>query len=109
MFLFSLFSRSALYNTADGDCRLMDQDRHTLAGLPVFNPADNSDYLEINCAITEPKKLCLYDETKGKILKTVDSVYQAIASKEDCEDLCNNAPFRCHSYDFNDTGDNVCR
>jgi len=39
----------------------------------------------------------------------VDSVWQAIDSKEDCEDLCNNAPFRCHSYDFNDTGDNVCR
>jgi hypothetical protein len=46
---------------------------------------------------------------RGKILKTVDSVWQAIDSKEDCEDLCNNAPFRCHSYDFNDTGDNVCR
>ncbi len=39
----------------------------------------------------------------------MDSVWQAINSKEDCEDLCNNAPFRCHSYDFNDTGDNVCR
>jgi len=48
-------------------------------------------------------------QVKGKILKTVDSVWQAIDSKEDCEDLCNNAPFRCHSYDFNDTGDNVCR
>ena len=36
-------------------------------------------------------------------------VFQAIDSKEDCEDLCNNAPFRCHSFDFNDTGDNVCR
>ena len=46
---------------------------------------------------------------KGKILKTVDSVYQAIDSREDCEDLCNSAPFRCHSYDYNDTGDFVCR
>ncbi len=80
-----------------------------MAGQPVFAPADGVDYLEINCALEEPSKLCLYDETKGKILKTVDSVYQAIASKEDCEDLCNNANFRCHSYDFNDTGDNVCR
>ena len=51
----------------------------------------------------------MYDRSVGRILKTVDSVYQAIATKEDCEDLCNNAPFRCHSYDFNDTGDNVCR
>lgn len=51
----------------------------------------------------------MYDRVEGKILKTVDSVYQAIDSKEDCEDLCNNAPYKCHSYDFNDTGDNVCR
>jgi hypothetical protein len=68
------------------------------------------DYLEVNCAPPgEPDKLCVYEQTKGKILKTVDSVFQAIASREDCEDLCNNAPFRCHSYDFNDTGDSVCR
>ena len=39
----------------------------------------------------------------------MDSVYQAIDSREDCEDLCNSAPFRCHSYDYNDTGDFVCR
>lgn len=87
----------------------MDQDRHTLAGSPSFNPLEKIDYMEINCAISDPKKLCLYDEVKGKILKTVDMVYQGMASKEDCEDICNNAPFRCHSYDFNDTGDNVCR
>merc|ERR1711902_264910 len=40
---------------------------------------------------------------------TVDAVYQAIASEEDCRDLCQNAPFRCHSYDYSDTGDDVCR
>jgi hypothetical protein len=51
----------------------------------------------------------LYGKERGKILKTVDAVHQAIASEEDCQDLCNNAPFRCHSYDYNDTGDNVCR
>ncbi|QQP54376.1 Putative LOC101887535, partial [Caligus rogercresseyi] len=79
--------------------------RHSQAGTPGFRPTDSTDYLEINC-VSDPKKLCVYDKTKGKILKTVDSVYQAIASKEDCQDLCNNAPFRCHSFDFNDTGDN---
>ena len=65
-----------------------------------------------NFALYSIKKLIsktVFIQVKGKILKTVDSVWQAIDSKEDCEDLCNNAPFRCHSYDFNDTGDNVCR
>merc|ERR1712079_954039 len=63
---------------------------------------------EINC-VESPSKLCLYEKGRGKILKTVDAVYQAIASEQDCQDLCNNAPFRCHSYDYNDTGDDVCR
>ena len=45
-------------------------------------------------SVGEPKRLCIYDRVKGKILKTVDSVYQAIDSREDCEDLCNTAPFR---------------
>ena len=66
-------------------------------------------FSERNCIIGEPRRLCIYDRVKGKILKTVDSVYQAIDSREDCEDLCNSAPFRCHSYDYNDTGDFVCR
>ena len=87
---------------------MLNRDRHELAGQPLFQPEQGVDYLEKNCVI-EGDNLCIYEEVKGKILKTVDSVYQAIDSKEDCEDLCNNAPYRCHSYDFNDTGDNVCR
>ncbi|QQP54497.1 Putative LOC101887535, partial [Caligus rogercresseyi] len=96
---------SANYNEPAKTCALSSRDRHSQAGTPGFRPTDSTDYLEINC-VSDPKKLCVYDKTKGKILKTVDSVYQAIASKEDCQDLCNNAPFRCHSFDFNDTGDN---
>jgi len=91
------------------DCTLLDVDRHVLAGTTSFAPKEGTDYLERNCIVGEPRRLCIYDRVKGKILKTVDSVYQAIDSREDCEDLCNSAPFRCHSYDYNDTGDFVCR
>lgn len=107
--IFLFHFRAATFSAENGDCRLFDQDRHTLAGKPVFAAQEGMDYLEINCDMGEPKKLCLYDRVEGKILKTVDSVYQAIATREDCEDLCKNAPFKCHSYDFGDTGDNVCR
>lgn len=87
----------------------MDVDRHVVAGSTAFQPTPGTDYMERNCIVGEPRRLCIYDRVKGKILKTVDSVYQAIDSREDCEDLCNSAPFRCHSYDYNDTGDFVCR
>merc|ERR1712213_100278 len=64
---------------------------------------------DVISGVESPSKLCLYEKVRGKILKTVDAVYQAIASEQDCQDLCQNAPFRCHSYDYNDTGDDICR
>merc|ERR1719348_1201055 len=100
--------RSVMYTEATGDCQLAAMDRHAMAGRPGFGPQEGIDYMEINC-VANPTELCLYNKVRGKILKTVDAVYQAIASEEDCRDLCNNAPFRCHSYDYNDTGDDVCR
>lgn len=100
--------RSIMFTEGSGECRLAAMDRHSLAGRPGFGPANGVQYMEVNC-VSDPSKLCLYGKERGKILKTVDAVHQAIASEEDCQDLCNNAPFRCHSYDYNDTGDNVCR
>merc|ERR1719228_2915873 len=100
--------RSAMYTADSGECRLAEMDRHAMSGRPGFGPAPGVDFMEINC-VSDVGKLCLYENVRGKILKTVDAVYQAIASEEDCKDLCQNAPFRCHSYDYNDTGDDVCR
>ncbi|XP_055850197.1 uncharacterized protein LOC129914815 [Episyrphus balteatus] len=100
--------RSANYYHHSGLCEMSDMDRITLTGSSHFEPYEGSDYLENNCA-EEPSKLCEFKRISGKILKTVDSVYQDINSIEECRDLCLNSPYRCHSYDFNDTGDMVCR
>jgi len=100
--------RSAQYTRETGECRLAAMDRQSISGRPGFTPVDGVDYMEVNC-LGSGRGLCLYEKVRGKILKTVDAVYQAIASEEDCKNICNNAPFRCHSYDYNDTGDDVCR
>jgi len=100
--------RSVMYTKETGECRMAVMDRHSMAGRPGFAASEGTDYMEINC-VNDPTELCLYNKVRGKILKTVDAVYQAIASEEDCRDLCQNAPFRCHSYDYNDTGDDICR
>ena len=97
-----------MYTKETGECRMAVMDRHSMAGRPGFAASEGTDYMEINC-VNDPTELCLYNKVRGKILKTVDAVYQAIASEEDCRDLCQNAPFRCHSYDYNDTGDDICR
>ena len=34
---------------------------------------------------------------------------QDVPTMEACRDLCLTAPYRCHSFDYGDTGDRVCR
>lgn len=100
--------RSANYNNVTGDCRLSDMDRHTMAGTGAFKPSSNSDYMENNC-VDDPVKLCEFQKLDGRILKTVDSVFQDVSTIDDCRQLCLTAPYRCHSFDYADTGENVCR
>ncbi|XP_066975682.1 uncharacterized protein [Macrobrachium rosenbergii] len=100
--------RSANFNNATGDCRISDMDRHTAVGTGAFRAADNNDFLENNC-VDDPVRLCEFQKMEGRILKTVDSVFQDVDSLEDCKRLCLTAPYRCHSFDYGDTGDNVCR
>ena len=36
-------------------------------------------------------------------------MFQDVPTMEACRDLCLTAPYRCHSFDYGDTGDRVCR
>uniref|UniRef100_A0ABD2WSI8 ZP domain-containing protein n=1 Tax=Trichogramma kaykai TaxID=54128 RepID=A0ABD2WSI8_9HYME len=102
-------AKSANYHNVSKLCELSDMDRLTVAGSSnALEVAKNVDYLENHC-VDEPVKLCEFKKITGRILKTVDSVYQDVATAEECRELCLNSPFRCHSYDYGDTGDMVCR
>lgn len=68
-------------------------DRHTAVGTGAFRSADNSDFLENNC-VDDPVRLCEFQKMEGRILKTVDSVYQDVATLDDCKRLCLTATFR---------------
>lgn len=83
-------------------------DRLTLTSLAAFKSTDGADYFENNC-VDQPTKLCEFKKLPGKILKTVDSVFQDIMNIDECRELCLNSPYRCHSYDYGDTGESVCR
>ncbi|XP_011302321.1 uncharacterized protein neo [Fopius arisanus] len=100
--------RSANYANVTKVCELSDMDRLTMAGSNALQVSKDFDFLENHC-VDEPVKLCEFKKLTGRILKTVDSVYQDIATLEECRELCLNSPFRCHSYDYGDTGDMVCR
>lgn len=58
---------------------------------------------------SEPKKLCDFKPVEGKILKTVDSVYQDVKTPKECEERCLRGGYKCHSYDFGDPSNPVCR
>jgi hypothetical protein len=79
-------------------------DRFTVFGLNSLTAEERVDYIESNC-VSEPLKMCDFTQLNGRILKTVDSIHQDVASLEQCRQLCLQAPdFRCHTFDFGDTG-----
>jgi len=51
------------------------------------------DYFESNC-IVDPAGTCQFKVVKGRILKTVDSVFQNVASVDDCKIRCMSANYR---------------
>lgn len=61
--------------------------------LSFCNSEIGVDYLENNCA-EEPNKLCEFKRLSGRILKTVDSVYQDVSNVDECRELCLNSPYR---------------
>lgn len=92
-FFFSIFYSSSNWYPATGDCELSEMDRLTLAGSSAFQQKAGGEYLENNCA-EEPTKLCEFKRLSGRILKTVDSVYQDVASVDECRELCLSSPYR---------------
>ncbi|CAH0773858.1 unnamed protein product [Bemisia tabaci] len=103
--------RSSNYNSVTGECCLNDVDRFTLPGPHNADTEPNKqvEYLESNC-VNEPIKMCDFTEISGKILKTVDVVYQDVESLHVCQNLClQSKDFRCHTVDYGDTGGNICR
>ncbi len=105
--------RSASYAERTGECLLSEVDRFSSAAL--LTAAPNSLYMESNC-VEDMGRLCDFREVRGRILKTVDSVLEDVRSREQCRELCASAAsatdgssFRCHTYDWGDTGPGVCR
>jgi len=101
--------RSINYNVNTGDCYLSELDRNSISNpSDSFKISQDFDYMESNCA-SDPVSQCQFRPMRGQILKTVDSVYQNVNNLEECRELCINADYRCHSFDYGDTGSQVCR
>ena len=39
-------------------------------------------------------RLCEFEKQSGRILKTVDSVFQEVETLDECKQLCLEAPYR---------------
>ena len=73
-----------MFTKATGDCLLSDMDRLSMGTLNALQIENGTDYMESNC-ISDPTKMCDFKPLEGKILKTVDAVYQDVASESDCK------------------------
>jgi len=82
---------------------MADIDRYSQSGIS-FIPQPNMDYMESQC-VPEPSKMCEFKKIQNRLLKTVDSLVEGVTSLEECRQMCLNAPYRCHTYDF----EGVCR
>lgn len=103
--------RSATFVQETSECALSEMDRFTVSSLsgPVMETKAGTYYIESNC-VNEPVKMCDFTEMKGRILKTVDAVVQEVETQQQCRQLClADKDFRCHSFDYSDTGPKVCR
>ena len=101
--------RSANFFPSTGKCSLSTIDRHSSPSPSMFHHSPGTIYLESNCA-DDPAGLCDFKAVRGRILKTVDSVFQDIATVGQCQSLClTTSHYRCHSYDYGETGEGVCR
>ncbi|XP_076346279.1 uncharacterized protein LOC143244812 [Tachypleus tridentatus] len=101
--------RSVNYNRNSGECALNDMDRHTVVAERYYGPSDNDvEYLESNC-VDEPVRLCEFRKISGRIVKTVDVVFENITTPDECRKKCLSVPYRCHSFDLSDPTNRVCR
>uniref|UniRef100_T1J1E1 ZP domain-containing protein n=1 Tax=Strigamia maritima TaxID=126957 RepID=T1J1E1_STRMM len=100
--------RSANYDYENSLCSLNDMDRFSLSHVGVLRMRKGVDYLE-NHYVSDPARLCEYQKVDGRIMKTVDAVYRNITSLDGCRRLCSASPFRCRSFDFGATDEDVCR
>jgi hypothetical protein len=73
-----------MFTKATGDCILSEMDRMSMGSMNALEAANGTDYMESNC-VSDPTKLCDFKSLDGKILKTVDAVYQEVASESECQ------------------------
>ncbi|CAL4123343.1 unnamed protein product, partial [Meganyctiphanes norvegica] len=100
--------RAAAWDASNNECKLAQVDRNMAGRKQLLQPDDSIDYLELAC-VTKPERMCEFQRFPGKILKTVDAVYQDVQSEEECKERCLNADFACYSYDFMSAGEEICR
>ena len=68
-------NRSASYISAENECALSDMDRFSATARSAYTAGVGAEYFETNC-IDDPVKMCDFQRTEGRILKTVDAVFQ---------------------------------
>lgn len=103
--------RSANFHRHRKECQMSDVDRHSVQSnlQKYFVPAEEgTEYIENNC-VDPSERLCEFSSVSGKILKTVDAIFQEVKTLDGCRKKCLSVDYRCQSFDMGDPNNSVCR
>lgn len=89
----SVLSSSASFNSTSGECALSDMDRFSVTARSAYSNSPDVDYFETNC-VDDPVKMCDFQRSEGRILKTVDAVHQVNVQFKPSVDMCYRLPHR---------------
>ena len=93
MLTISYHKKTQIYSRKGKHQLHCSQCQQLLTDYVYFQSKKGTDYLENNCAVN-PVGMCQFKPVKGRILKTVDSVFQNVKTIEDCRQKCIESNYR---------------
>ncbi|XP_076063382.1 uncharacterized protein LOC143038253 [Oratosquilla oratoria] len=107
--------KAVSYDKDTKTCALATADRNMAGRRRILALQETSDYVELACKVEPSGRsplrsgLCEFQEIRGRIMKTVDSVFTDVETFQECKERCLNADFACRTFDYESAGEPICR
>lgn len=104
--------RAINFRSSDGRCELLRADRHALGdsagSIDALQPDERWQHVQNACA-PRPTGVCRFRKLKGRMLKTVDALFEHVTDEPSCRQLCLQSPNLCRSYTLGSSENRACR
>jgi hypothetical protein len=103
--------RAVNFRPSDGRCELLRVDRHSLGESVTSDPLQSDTrWMHIqNACAPRPSGICRFRRLRGRLLKTVDALFEHITDEPSCRQLCLQSTSPCRSYTLGHPNNRACR